>query len=719
MGTGRRMRRVSLVARVAASAATARGEGRPAGADLAAAELWRRGHCILSSVVVPAQRTAKAPRDLRGARPVEGRTYSAKVKVAAWARDERFLWAATDAELHQVDLAEGRLVRSYAKADGLPDWPVDALLSDGRTLWIVHRRGLATLGIGRDKVEDRADVRFRFARLLRDEGGVWAIADNATWRFAGDGPPKRLPALPTGSRITATVKAGLWLARRGQQTAYFVADALSLGGRLYAASFGAVYELADGRWSRVAAEGWTPRAGHGCLWLLSTKGLVRYEPATRQSTLHGAPKPLPSGRPTHLAVTEGAVWVAVEPREEPRGRGFAGGGIARLDVRAGRWQTWQSINGQRANRATALETRDGAVWATAIGYETYKTLSAHPGMMHCKRTVPVPTGLCLHRFDVAKGTWQTLHLASPAGERRRVLGQKGKQHDAVMIPRIVEATAASASRLFAVVRMFPTDFYSGYYTCIDQLAARPGAKAAWTASYAHAPEPLGLQGEQPSVLLISESHGKRVVYGVGHDHVLGLFAHAGRAWAVTEGGVGCFDEGKGRWQRVLETGFRFYWKATAARDDGERLWIGSDRGIVARLDLATNRCQVLTVLAERQIVAISAAEGRTAVLGKRAERGCLPVQLEGKLEALDCDGAVFDGKPWKPADVTVAAPPGVPWRVEGKANFLSRIDPRTRKPVAAYYLTGVFQPRVLCASPDGRRVWLSTYSGLVRIDRQR
>ncbi len=715
MGSGRVASRTGLALLLAAHAAAAGGASE---ADVAAAELWRRGHCILSSVVVPAQRVSKAPRDLRGARAVEGRTYSSKGTILAWASDERFLWVATDTEVSQIELAGRRVVRSYGKADGLPDWPVDDLLSDGRVLWIAHRRGLARLRIGETKVEDLADVRFRFARLFGDSGGTWVIADSATWRFTGGAAPRRLPPLPAGRRITSTVKTGIWLARRRRQTAYFVADPLSLGGRLVVSSFGAIYALADGAWGRVAAEGWSPRAGHGALWFLSTRGLVRYDPATKHSEAFGSPQPLPAGRPTHLTTTERAVWVAVEPREDPRTKGFTGGGIARLDVASGRWQTWQTINGQRADRVTALEVRGGAVWATAIGYGRYRTLSAHPGMMHCKRTVPIPTGLCLHRFDTAKGTWRTLHLATPDCERRRILGQRGKQRDAAMVPSIVNATAAGERRLFGIVQMFPRDFYSGYYTSIDQLAVRRDGASPWEVSYAHHPEQLGLEGEQPSVLLISESHGKRIVYGVGHDYPLALFAHDGLAWAVTEGCVAWFDEGKGSWQKVLETGFRFYWKATAALDDGEHLWIGSDRGIVARLDLATNRFETLAALSDRQVTSIVAEGGRIRVAAKRADRGCLPVQLEGKLAALDCDAAVFDGKDWKPADATVAAPSGVPWRVDGKVNFLSRIDPKTKKPVPAYYLLGVFQPRVLCTSPGGRRVWLATYSGLVRIDHQ-
>jgi hypothetical protein len=148
------------------------------------------------------------------------------------------------------------------------------------------------------------------------------------------------------------------------------------------------------------------------------------------------------------------------------------------------------------------------------------------------------------------------------------------------------------------------------------------------------------------------------------------------------------------------------------------LWVGSDRGIVARLDLATNRFEPVTSLQGRRIARIAAQDDRIVAVGRPAERGCLPVQLEGKVPSLDCDAATSEDKTWKPVQPARLPSARAAWRIDGKTNFLDRIDPETGKPARAYYLTGVFQPRVLCASPDGRRVWLATYSGLVRIDHQ-
>ena len=40
-------------------------------------------------------------------------------------------------------------------------------------------------------------------------------------------------------------------------------------------------------------------------------------------------------------------------------------------------------------------------------------------------------------------------------------------------------------------------------------------------------------------------------------------------------------------------------------------------------------------------------------------------------------------------------------------------DPETKP---RYYLKEVFFPLFLCAGADGRRLWISTFTGLVRLD---
>jgi hypothetical protein len=287
-----------------------------------------------------------------------------------------------------------------------------------------------------------------------------------------------------------------------------------------------------------------------------------------------------------------------------------------------------------------------------------------------------------------------------------------------MIPARIEGIAVGPSRLLGIVQMFPREYYSGHYTSVDQLAVRRDAKSPWEPRYAHLTHQLNLQGEQPEVLLISESHGKKVVYAAGHDRVLELFSRRGEVWAVTEGCVGHFDPGKDGWNKVLETDYRFYWKATAALDDGRHLWIGSDRGFVSRLDLATNRCENLTVLKDREIVRIAKdSAGRIVVTSRAAAQGCLPVQLKGKVEPIDSDTVTFDGQHWKPLETAPPIPEIRPtWSSENDSNFLFRFDKEKGESLPEIYATGVFRIRILAASPDEKRIWLRTYSGLARLD---
>ena len=119
----------------------------------AAHEQWRRMRCNYC-VVGPALVNATIPRDLQGAKPIDGRPFSFKRQIVAWTRDERHVWVATDNQILQIDLARKQLAKSYGRKDGLPDSVIYELLSDGKTVWAVHHGGVATLTIGQDKIAD-------------------------------------------------------------------------------------------------------------------------------------------------------------------------------------------------------------------------------------------------------------------------------------------------------------------------------------------------------------------------------------------------------------------------------------------------------------------------------------------------------------------------------------------------------------------------------------
>ncbi len=694
-------------------------------------EYWRRMRC-LACVVLPAGRNAATPANLRGATPIAGRAFSLKRQFTAWTRDAKFLWVAADNELVQIDLATAKALRSFGKSDGLPDQLIYQLLSDGKTLWIVHRGGVAALEIGKERVADLPRLKAAFARVHSDQGGVWVIADTGTFRLKAPGDaPAELPALPTAEQIRRLIVGGIWEAHWRRRTAHLIAAPTSIGERLYVGSYGDLYELAGGKWQRIAEGGWEPSAASGKLWFIVAQGLAEYDPQTGKTSVASPPEAV-RGRYTRLLLTDSAAWLAADPEATVKDAPPTGGGIARFDLAKRTWQAWPKINDLPATSVACLKLQEGEVWAATMEGR-YRSRSAHPGMTTTLRLDFDATGFALHRYGEKAGKWDSFPLKMPELESRLICGQDGQRSPDAITPQFIEELSVGPTRVFALTRLMPKQFFGGYWPCIEQVAARPAPDGAWTAAFEHRPETLELQGEQPLVLNISSGELTRIGSSlkdqlweaVGQDMVLGLFAHGGRHWAVTEGTVAVNDEAAGKWQRLLEPDFRWYWRATAALDDGRSLFLGSDRGLVCRLDLATGRFEFLGALKDRAIARIATGEGGgLLVAGRQAPLGKLPVQLAGKLNAVDADVARLEGKG------LIAAPPGTALPAASAPQWAFKVFERKDHldksqgnylcgPPAGqprYYVKEVFYPQFLCLSPDGRRLWLSTYTGLTRLD---
>ena len=322
----------------------------------------------------------------------------------------------------------------------------------------------------------------------------------------------------------------------------------------------------------------------------------------------------------------------------------------------------------------------------------------------------------------------TLPLELPDFGERFVCGHDGRGRTSGFLPPTIRDICVGQRRVFASLRLYPRGYFSGYWPSMAQIAAEPAAGAGWAARVEHHPEELRLEGEQPAILNISNS-GRRILPAMGYDSVLGLFTQGGTSWAVTEGCVAWFDETAGQWRRVFEPDFRFYWSATAAFDDGHFLFVGSDRGFISRLDLETGRFEIVAALKDRGISRIARQDsGNLLATSVPAPLGRLPTRLRPAVTPLDCDATEFDGTAWRKAkdDISPGEQPPPQWfikRVEkrhprdkSQGNFLWGPRPGGGEPCPRYYVKEVFFPEFLCASPDGKRLWLSTFDGIVCLD---
>ena len=696
--------------------------------DTEAFELWRRSRCN-GCVVKGAAQNAPSPKNLHEAEAVAGRYYPLKQRFTALARSGKQLWLATDNQLFYVDLAKRRLLRTYDRTDGLPEGGVYDLATNGKMVWIVCHGAVGVLNISDGKITRLPGVRPAVARAVACEAGAWIIADTCTLRMTG-GPEtmKKLPALPTSKRISATASRGIWMANWAKTTGHFLASPVCLGERLYVASLGRAYELVGTEWKEIAESAWAMCSHGDKLWMLTPDGLKSYDPQTRRVQTH-VPIDLKEGRLTRLLMTQNAAWVTAEPRTLPKDKGFVGGGIARLDLTSNKWLTLKQIGGRDTTQASVFAGADGAVWAvTRIG--EYRSQAAHPGMTYVKKKRFVSGSITLHRRG-DDGQWTTIPLPMRNLERRFICGQDGGGGYDHIVPRAVTNLCVGPKTVFATTQLFPEKYFSGYWPCLQRVATRKDKADTWREAFEHNPEGLGLQGEQPKVLNISNL-GQMVLTAIGHDDVLDTFVHDGACWAVTQGCAAWYDTEARKWRKVAEAQFRFYWRATAALDDGRGLYIGSDRGLVSRLDFTTGRFEVLGGLKNRQITRIvRGPAGTILVASAPPPLGAMPVQLRKLPNLLEAEAGVFDGKIWTKTD-----PSSVPvvkaslWAIKPPPGYKQRRQAFVRdtrfgnflwgpgsddKPVPRYYVKGVFAPQFLCLGNGGKRMWLSTFTGLVGV----
>jgi hypothetical protein len=694
-------------------------------------ELWRRMRCN-ACVILPATGNAAAPKNPRGTTQVTGRYHSFREKLTTWTADAEHLWTADDGQLLQVSLKEKKLVRSLGRENGLPDTWVYQLASDGKTLWIVYRGGVARLEVATGKIVDLPELKSSYARVHLDSGGAWVITDKGTFRFAAaSAKPKKLAELPSAWRIAKAVNKGIWIPHWSRRTGHFMSDPVSIGERLFVTSYGSIHMLSGGKWTAVSPRSWMPTAAGGRLWFLNAKGLNEFDPEKAATTAHPLPESC-RGRCVKLLATDVALWVAAYPAAGEAGGAPQGGGLARFDLAKRKWQAFAEVNGGKTDRVSCLSLAGDGLWVVALEGK-YTTKSAHPGMTTTRKNIFETTGMRLLRYDRETGKWQSLALKLSELEKRLICGQDGKRGTDAILPEFIERISVGKQRIFAATRLVPKRYFGGYWPCVNAVARKKSGK--WQAGFEHHPAQLRLQGEQPVVLNIS--HGEFTRIGstlknhlweaVAQDMVLGLFNRGGTHWAVTNGCVAFFDAGTGKWQRVVEPDYRWYWRATAALEDGDYLYIGGDRGLVGRLAIKTGKFELLGAFKDRSIARFAKGkDGKLLLATRPAPLGQLPVFLEEKLKLLDCDAAEFDGKEWKAVKLADLPPAGAKpkWRFrqferkghldKTHGNFLCEVQAGALKP--RYYVKEVFFPLFLCEAAEGKRLWISTYTGLLRLD---
>jgi len=696
-------------------------------------ELWRRMRCN-ACVVLPATINAATPRKAHGAVPVTGRYYTHRERLSAWTLDGENLWVADDSRLVQISLKSRKPVRSFGRREGLPDSWIYGLASGGGKLWIVYRGGVARLDVAEGRIVDLPALKSAYARVHLDPGGAWVLTDKGTYRFRkGAAEPEKLPELTSAWRIAKAVRKGIWIPHWERRTGHFMTDTTSIGEKLFLSSYGSIHMLSGGKWSTIASRSWSPTVAGGRLWYLNAEGLNEYDPAGGRTGTHRLP-PGCRGRCVKLLAAGKALWVAAHPSPGKGNTPPSGGGLARFDPDGNEWQAFAEVAGGRTDRIACLSLSGDELWCVALDGK-YSTKSAHPGMTTTRRSIFETTGMRLLNFDRKTGEWRSMKLALSGLEKRLICGQDGKRGSDTLVPEFVERLSVGPERIFAATRLVPRKYFGGYWPCVNGLARRKNGK--WQTGFDHDPGQLGLQGEQPAVLNIS--HGELTRIGsqlkdqlweaVAQDLVLGLFNRDGTHWVVTDGSVGFFDAAAGKWVRVLKPAYRWYWRATATIEDGGYLHIGSDRGLIGRLEIASGRFEVLGALKNRSVAHFSRGkDGRLLLAARPAPLGKLPVFLENGFKFLDCEAAEFDAAAltWKPAGAEALPPVKNPPRWffrpfdrkghldKTRGNFLCERTGATAKP--RYYVKEVFFPQFLCEAGGGKRMWISTYTGLVRLE---
>jgi len=711
-----------LAVTLAASAQPARRSGRsrtrrkidaPPETQKAMQELWRRGTCLLSSVHKPAEKDSAVPGDIGTTPVLNPRLRTWRGEVNCYAVDGGTLWAADDQCLLRIDAATAKVTRTFDRRDGLPDEVIQSIAPAGGTVWLATRAGLAGLDVKTGRISLVVEQALELARLAAGDGGVWLVSDAGAWRLpTGEKKWRKLPDPPPLAGLKQMARRGFWAVRWARRLRVNVPSMFAREDGLYVVVMNKLLRCgsAAGKWEQIGADVWQAASAGKAVWAMTTKGVLRYEPATGKTVRHESGKGPAAGRPAAMAATDEAFFLASQPDYDKDAKRFVGGGISRLDVASGKWTIIEQVDGTDIRFLSAVTVDGAEAWAACTLYDRVVEQGAHPGMAHVKRWRPHASGMGLLHYR--EGKWTLRKREGLKTEKRWVLGQKGTGQADRIGPDSAEMLRRFDDGVWGAYRMVPDRYYAGYYVSAGRLARR-GGDGQWQAGFGVRTAQLGMGGEQPSILLISHSHGARIVLAEGHPIVLGIEQVGGRVWVINSAGLFARDAKTDEFRPVHRATPRLYWRATAAAAVSDAIWFGGDGGTVSRLDRATGRLELVGVAAGRKVTAIVPGSGGVLVKTDKANV-VLPVSLASAAELPD--GAVlgFDGKKWT----------GGAGQISGKALAYECKSVRGRGRRADYlgkgkdrlgFLKGVFRSKVLCVDEAGGQVWLSAYSGVASV----
>ena len=720
-----------VVAVLAVSAASSSSAVKPTPAESAAMrEFWRHAPkygCLACSVYVPAPKAASVPRNI-GALPVlQARLYDSKARLGCFCAEGRYIWAADDSAVYQIDARKQALVRTFTVSNGLPDVPVRQLLADGPWLWIVGRGRLARVKIADGKVQTPAQPTFCLARLAVGPAGTFLVTEQGAYRWnASSRTFKSLGAYPGQVRVAQATKRGFWQFQWARHWSSLLRGVAVGRKEFYVLAGNTLSRFSTSTgWSVLAKDAWRIVLDEPYLWATTTTGVLWYDSrSAKVERFTAARRDLPKsgrglapGRPIELTIarpggssTGGVVCLLSEPRFDRRAKKFSGGGVSRFDTGTGKWLTTKRIGDTDVSFTTTAAAHNGDLFVAVQLVGAVEHRSLHPGMMSTRRYLPRITGLAIAVKPKSR-PWRLLRQKL-AGESRWVMGQ-GKNHRRETIrPQRISRMLVSNGRMWATLENFPEKYYGGYYPSVQCIARK--TKSGWHAVEDRSRlESLGLVGEQPGVLCLTATHGSPIVLGHGHRRMLGLLSCGGTVWVVHEGGLYTYDQSKDSFRPVLTEPFRAYWQVTAAASGPSGVWFGTDAGTVTRYDRRSGRFRLLGVIPGRKITQIRTAADKVWVRTAPA-KVTLPAALLNLPKLPTAQVIHYDGRAWSASsDGRMPKAPALHFQFQ-KGNYLHGPAGDTGRPAPLGYLKGVFQPKVLCAEgPD--TFWVTVWGGVGRL----